>query len=119
MDAQTRAVLEDGQARFNAGQHFEAHDVWEVAWRREAGLDRQLLQGLIMVAAACVKASRSEPRGAVKLLTAALEVLPAEHEHPVVDLERLRSDLTAALALSRAWLEGGPVWVPTLVLVQR
>ncbi|MBL8918761.1 MAG: DUF309 domain-containing protein [Myxococcaceae bacterium] len=119
MDAQTRAALEAGKVQFNAGQHFEAHEVWEVGWRREAGDDRLLLQGLIMVAAACVKASRSEPRGSVKLLTAALEVLPATHADAPVDLERLRADVTTALALARAWLEGGPAWLPALTLSRR
>lgn len=116
MDAQTRTALLDGQARFNAGQHFEAHEAWEVAWRREGGPDRLLLQGLIMVAAACVKASRSEPRGTVKLLGAALEVLPLAHVPSGLDLERFRSDVVAAYALAKAWLDGGAAWAPRLTL---
>lgn len=117
MDPQTRTALSDGLTLFNAGQHFEAHEVWEVAWRREAGVDRPLLQALIMLAAACVKATRNEPRGAVKLLGATLEVLPAFHEDAGLDLSRLRSDVEQARALAQQWLDGaGSAWAPTLKL---
>lgn len=117
MDPQTRTALSDGQTLFNAGQHFEAHEVWEVAWRREAGVDRSLLQALIIVAAACVKASRNEPRGAVKLLGSALELLPAFHEDAGLDLAALRNDLEQARAQAQRWLDGaGAAWAPTLKL---
>lgn len=114
MNPETTEALREGQALFNQGQYFEAHEVWEDAWRVEEGAARQLLQGLIQVAAGCHKASLGEPRGAVKLLGSAvakLEGLP--------EVAAFRSAVADALVLARAWEAGGPPFVPHLRLDHR
>src|SRR5437870_2421253 len=69
MTRKTAVALERGRALFNAGRYFEAHEVWEAAWLQERGRTRRLLQGLIQIAAALLKAARGEkPRGCVLLL---------------------------------------------------
>src|SRR5512145_2639201 len=50
--------LERGVALFNDGSFFEAHDVWEDAWRESEGDVRLFLQGLIQIAAGFVKLQR-------------------------------------------------------------
>lgn len=113
---ETEKALRDGRARFNARQFFEAHETWETAWRRDGGPDRLLLQALIMVAAACVKATRGEPRGTVKLLSSALELMPVTHDEAGIALEDFRAKVEAALVEAKRWNEGGAPLVPAFTL---
>ncbi|MEP6767362.1 MAG: DUF309 domain-containing protein, partial [Acidobacteriota bacterium] len=72
----TALLLSRGRALFNRGLYFEAHDVWEEAWLVETGSTRRVLQGLIQIAAALLKAGRSEhPGGSLRLLDAGIEKL--------------------------------------------
>lgn len=61
-------ILEEGRALFNEGRFFEAHERWEEAWLVETGRSRLFLQGLIQIAAGCLKASQGRTAGAVRLL---------------------------------------------------
>lgn len=119
MSPETSNALRDGRARFNSRQFSEAHETWEAAWRREGGPDRLLLQSLIIVAAACVKAARGEPRGTFKLLTSALELLPAVHDDAGLSLEDFRVKLESALADAQRWQDGGAQLVVAFTLDER
>lgn len=68
METVIRTLLQRGVDLFNREAYFEAHEVWEDAWRQEQGERRRLLQGLIQVAAGFVKLQRRQPRGAKALL---------------------------------------------------
>jgi hypothetical protein len=77
LDADLR--YRDGVARFNRGDYFEAHEVWEDVWRESASEDaRRFLQALIQIAAAYHHLQRGERlhrgslRGASRLFHAAL-----------------------------------------------
>lgn len=70
-------ALHDGIALFNERQFFEAHEVWEDAWRTAAGDERVLLHGLIQVAAGFHKLQCGQPAGAVALFDKGLEKLAA------------------------------------------
>lgn len=54
----------EGVALFNAGRFFEAHEVWEIVWKRTTGAEKTLVQGLIQAAAALVHVERGNLRGA-------------------------------------------------------
>lgn len=110
----TQEVLNAGRELFNQGQYFQAHEVWEDAWRVETGETRQLLQALIQVAAGCHKASLNEPRGTVKLLASAVVKMV---DLPV--LAGFRDKVLDALAIAQRWEQGGPPYVPHLQLDQR
>ncbi|WNG33796.1 DUF309 domain-containing protein [Archangium violaceum] len=100
--------LEEGVALFNAGSFFEAHEVWEEAWRRESGPRRLLLQGLILVAAGWLKRDAGNIRGAWTLFSRALErleSLPPSCEG--VDVGGLRPCVVR-------WREGGDDTRPLL-----
>jgi predicted metal-dependent hydrolase len=66
--AEARAKLSDeferGLQLFNTGRFFEAHEVWEVVWKRSAGVEKTLLQALIQAAAALLHVERGNFRGA-------------------------------------------------------
>jgi predicted metal-dependent hydrolase len=86
MAGDTRALLDRGIDLFNREEYFEAHDVWEEAWRREEGDRRRFLQGLIQIAAGFVKLQRRQPRGARSLLERGAAIVAA-HAGESFDLD--------------------------------
>jgi uncharacterized protein (DUF885 family) len=68
METGIRTLLARGVDLFNQEDYFEAHEIWEDAWRQEKSEQRRFLQGLIQVAAGFVKLQRRQPRGAKALL---------------------------------------------------
>lgn len=101
MNSDFHGCLAEGVALFNTGRWFEAHEVWEEAWKRESGARRALLQGLIQVAAGCLKQAEGRAEGARTLFTRALdrlELLPTLCEG--VDVGVLVSQV-------RQWREAG------------
>ncbi|HVN88050.1 MAG TPA: DUF309 domain-containing protein [Candidatus Binatia bacterium] len=99
MDDRLRA----GVGLFNAGEFFEAHEVWEALWLESVGADRLVLQGLIQIAAGYHKYEIGVPAGALKLLTTGLQKLGAYGDEAcglvigkvraavAADIERLRA----------------------------
>jgi predicted metal-dependent hydrolase len=101
---ETRAAIAAGARLFDAGRFFDAHEVWEDAWRAEAGARKLALQGLIQIAAGFHKGLvQGRPSGMVRLLDAGLGRLEASG-----GIEGL--DLTAFLAEVVAWREGAGRW---------
>lgn len=100
-------ALERGKALFNAGSWFEAHEVWEDAWREEQGEARLLLQGLIQVAAGYLKAAQGRPSGAVRLFGAGLSKLSGLPEGLChLSLARFCDGVSQSLAEARLWEAG-------------
>jgi predicted metal-dependent hydrolase len=58
-----------GLAAYDRGEWFEAHELWEPAWMGTSEIpERELVQGLIKLAAAHVHRERGNPRGMRKNL---------------------------------------------------
>lgn len=88
-----------GIAHFNAGEFFEAHEVWEELWLVAREPEKTFLQGLIQVAAAFHHHVRENARGATSLLAAGIAKLqgfPEDHRGIAV------SDFRAE---AKSWLE--------------
>lgn len=86
-----------GAALFEAGDYFEAHEVWEDGWRASSdAAERRLLQGLIQCAAAAIKVREGNWRGAATLTERAAGRLIGL-DHPAIDVERLLAALRAAI----------------------
>ncbi len=64
--------LDRGIAHFNAGEFFEAHEVWEALWLRATVERKPFLQGIIQIAAAFHHLKRGNLPGARSLLGAGL-----------------------------------------------
>jgi len=104
----TRTALAAGARHFDAGRFFEAHEVWEDAWRVESGPARLLLQGLIQVAAGFQKGLvHGRPSGMVKLLGTGLERLTAAGDLGLAPLGAFHADVTRWREAARRWAEGG------------
>lgn len=56
-----------GVALFNAGEYFEAHEVWEDLWHERGPADRRFYQALIQAAVALYHHSRGNATGAARL----------------------------------------------------
>lgn len=107
----TREAIGRGRRLFNAGRFFEAHEVWEEAWLREEGDTRQLLQGLIQVAAGYHQGlDRRQAHGCAWLLEAGwsrLRTLPEDAGS--LALAPFREGIGLSLEKARAWERGeGP-----------
>ena len=110
MNSSFEDCLAEGVALFNAGLWYEAHEVWEEAWKLQYGPRRDLLQGLILVAAGLIKRQAGRTQGARTLFTRALErlePLPATCEG--VDVGLLVPQV-------RHWREGGTSAPPRVSL---
>jgi uncharacterized protein len=91
--------FEDGILRFNAGQFFEAHEVWEQLWLRAPATEKAFLQGIIQIAAAFHHYGLGNLPGAKSLATAGVEKISKYPDgHRGMDVARLASDV-------QAWIE--------------
>ena len=57
----------EGLRRFETGAYFESHEVWESLWHEVGGPERELLQGLIQLAAARHQLQQGNRAGAAYL----------------------------------------------------
>ena len=105
---ETEAALERGRALYNAARYYEAHEVWEAAWLGERGEARQLLQGLIQVAAGYFKALvHRRPGGSARLLATGLARLaPFPEGFAGLSLAPFREGVARSLAEVQRWNEG-------------
>ena len=89
-------LFEEGVNFFNAGKYYEAHEVWEDAWRLEEGSRRRFYQGLIQAAVGLYHLSRSNTTGARSQLAKSIRNLSdyAASEHRI-DAPDLIAQLSA------------------------
>ncbi len=93
------AILDQGIALFNQQRFFEAHEIWEVAWKKAQGEEKVLFQCLIQIAAALLHAERSNLRGAEALANKARGKLGRLPPYVTgIQIENLRTMLDECLA---------------------
>jgi uncharacterized protein len=102
-----RIEMKAGVAHFNAGEYWDAHEIWEIPWNaaksRGDVIEASYVQGLILLAAAIHKRRHYQnPRGGQLNYGKALkklEVVPHGYalEHDGFDLEKLKLEVLAAL----------------------
>jgi predicted metal-dependent hydrolase len=56
-------IYHEGIDLFNAGEWFEAHEVWEDAWNMTSGDRKRFYQGMIQCAVTIEHIRRGNPRG--------------------------------------------------------
>ena len=113
------AALAEGLAAYDRGDFFEAHELLEPAWLGTDDLaERDLLQGLIKLAAAYVHSVRGNPRGIATNLTGArerLEAARADGRHTAgLHLDALIGDIDVRLAQLAAHPGRQPDGAPVL-----
>ncbi len=88
-------LAQEGIARFNAGDYYRQHDLFEELWRQTTGPVRNLYQGILQVGIAYYQITQHNRRGAIKMLRRSarwLALLPDVCQR--VDVQRLRRDST-------------------------
>jgi len=116
--AERLAALAAGLAAYDRGDFFEAHELLEPAWMGTANpVERDLLQGLIKLAAAFVHDVRGNPPGTAKNLSGARDRLAAARAGDAhaagIDLATLLEAIATRLAALAAD-PAAPVEPPTI-----
>ncbi|HEY8239534.1 MAG TPA: DUF309 domain-containing protein [Candidatus Limnocylindrales bacterium] len=110
--AARRAAFSTGLAAYDRGDFFLAHELLEPPWMGARDLaERELIQGVIKLAAAFVHGARSNPAGIEKNLRGARERLAAGVEAG----PRLGLDVEELVRRVDAWLKapgGPPISIP-------
>jgi len=84
-------VVEEARSYFNAERFWESHETLEGLWRNTGGEEKELQQGLILVAAAFVHLQKDETEVALSILRRALPKLGrSERTYLGVDIEAVR-----------------------------
>jgi len=68
-------LVEDGISYFNNERFWESHEALEGAWKQSKGSEKELIQGLILVAAALVHYQKNEDEICLSVLGRALDKL--------------------------------------------
>jgi predicted metal-dependent hydrolase len=84
--------IKDGIFYFNSERFWECHEAFEGVWKQCFGREKELVQGIILVAVAYAHAQENELRIGVAMLTRALEKLGSSPSmYHSIDVERIRT----------------------------
>jgi len=105
-------AIREGVGLFNEERYWESHEALEYAWRRAEGPEKEVLQGIILVAAALVHLQKNESGVALGVMARARDKLSAYHgERFGVSIDGLRETLSLMIADKRPGffkIEAGP-----------
>jgi hypothetical protein len=90
-------ALREGMDLFNQERFWEAHEVLEEIWHPATGVDRDIIQGLILTAAALVHYQKNEKAVCISILGRAREKLGTLDHFKGVDIARLRASIERIL----------------------
>ena len=91
-------VLSRARALFNAERYWECHEALEGLWWQKQGVEKRLLQGIILVCAAFVHHQKGEDGVALSVLGRGAELLDYPHQcYGVLDVSKLRSDVRSII----------------------
>src|SRR5207245_3041840 len=82
---------------FNQERFWEAHEVLEEIWHTATSVERDIIQGLILTAAALVHYQKNEKAVCVSILGKAIEKLGTLDHFKSLDIRQLREDIEQTL----------------------
>jgi len=95
-------AIREGIEFFNEERYWESHEALEYAWRKAVGDEKDVLQGIILVAAALVHLQKDQPTITVGVLKRAQEKLKGhESEYFDINLSELQENISRMLAAQR------------------
>ena len=94
-------VFLEGIKLFNEERFWECHEVLEQIWHPAKGAEREIIQGLILTAAALVHHQKSEDDVCLRMLKKALERLGSRQAYEGIDLRRVRDSIERRLESKR------------------
>jgi len=90
-------MLREGIDLFNQERFWEAHEALEEIWHPAKGVERDIIQGLILTAAALVHYQKNEKSVCVSILGRAREKLGTLNHFKGLDISRLRASMEQIL----------------------
>jgi len=90
-------TLREGIDLFNQERFWEAHEVLEEIWHPATGVERDIIQGLILMAAALVHYQKNEKAVCISILGRAMEKLGTLDNFKGLDIKRLRAGIEQIL----------------------
>ena len=88
--------IEKGRYYFNYERFWEAHEVLENAWKKSEGKEKELVQGIILVAAALVHYQKNENNICLSIFNRALEKIgDAKGQYHMIDMDALRNKVSS------------------------
>jgi hypothetical protein len=95
-------AIREGLVFFNEERYWESHEALEHAWRRAAGPEKEVLQGIILVAAALVHLQKNDKTVTLGVLVRANDKLSPYHgEHFGVNIDVIRETVSRMIADKR------------------
>ncbi len=91
-------AIEKGIDYFNYERFWECHEVLEGAWKKSEGKEKELIQGIILVAAALVHYQKNENNICLSIFRRALEKIgTAKGKYNKIDVDALRNQVSSML----------------------
>jgi hypothetical protein len=92
-------AIREGVELFNEERYWESHEALESAWRQTEGSEKEVLQGIILAAAALVHLQKDDRRVALSVMGRAQDKLGRRHgECFGIDLDDLQENLSMMIA---------------------
>jgi hypothetical protein len=95
-------AIREGITLFNEERYWESHESLEAAWRPATGDEREILQGIILLAASLVHLQKDEHDIALSVMKRANLKLPQHGTLFGIDLTELKRRVDTILAQNRA-----------------
>jgi uncharacterized protein len=92
-----KKMLREGVDLFNQERFWEAHEVLEEIWHPATGVERNVIQGLILTAAALVHYQKNENAVCLSILGRAVEKLGTLDRFNGLDIKQLRANIEQTL----------------------
>lgn len=91
-EIQKEQGIKDGIFYFNSERFWESHEAFEGVWKKCFGREKELVQGIILVAVAFAHAQRDEQSIGVGMLSRAMEKLGVSPSmYNQIDIDRIRN----------------------------
>jgi hypothetical protein len=88
-------AIREGIRLFNEERFWESHEALESAWRRASGADKEILQGIILLAAALVHLQKNEIAVTLSVMGRAHRKLTPYHsEHFGINIDNLCNNVS-------------------------
>ena len=92
-----REVLREGVHLFNEERFWESHEVLERIWHPAKGEERDIIQGMILTAAALVHAQKNRNETSLNMLRKAKDKLGTTDNYEGVNLNQVRENIEGIL----------------------
>lgn len=91
-------AIEKGRDYFNYERFWECHEILEGVWKKSAGTEKELLNGIILVAAALVHYQKDENEICLSIFQRALEKIGnTTGKYHKIDIDTLRNKVSTMI----------------------